>query len=426
MAPGIVAPRAWSLARAAHSAGDATTPTGPFADLRHQLDYTWHTHYSASRQALQDGIVTSFLRGGCMAERPWLVFTAGPMGAGKTYTLRHLAATDLFPVNSFVLIDPDRIRSCLPEHRHHLAQNPVAAGALTHREAGFIAELIERVALARSLNVLIDGSLRNASWYAAAWQRIRAEHPSYRIAILLVTASPQRVYERADRRAARTGRHVPRQVLDEAIAAVPRSFATLAPLADFTAVIDNDDAGSGGTAPRLLPPVTPEAFRAVWSRVCDDAMHRNEHGPDGVPLAGSTGLRWQHHGDGEVAMVPQRFDTMDSGGSAEGMQPSHAKWPRSLLLQTLTRAPVHTTHRRSSGGAGTGATPTRAISDEEDPPPASSRVDAGSGGSEPTRYGATDSSVHMPGDHDVEAAVPSPPSDGGAAGGDAEVGGGKR
>ena len=89
---------------------------------------------------------------------------------------------------------------------------------------------------------------------------MRAEHPAFRVAILLVTASPATIYERADKRARVTGREVPRRLLDDALARVPAAFALLAPLADYAAVIDNED----DRAPQLLPPATLESFAAVW------------------------------------------------------------------------------------------------------------------------------------------------------------------
>jgi hypothetical protein len=56
---------------------------GPFAATRATLDYSWHVHYTAERQAVQDAIVEGFLSGGTSCDRPWLVYTAGPMGAGE-------------------------------------------------------------------------------------------------------------------------------------------------------------------------------------------------------------------------------------------------------------------------------------------------------------------------------------------------------
>lgn len=49
-----------------------------------------------------------------------MVFTAGAMGSGKGYTMRWLEAKGYFPLGSFVYIDPDEIRTQLPEWRGFL------------------------------------------------------------------------------------------------------------------------------------------------------------------------------------------------------------------------------------------------------------------------------------------------------------------
>ena len=55
---------------------------GPFAASRARLDHDWHRFYSPQRQATQDGIIAAILAKGRASPRPWLVYTAGPMGAG--------------------------------------------------------------------------------------------------------------------------------------------------------------------------------------------------------------------------------------------------------------------------------------------------------------------------------------------------------
>lgn len=214
--------------------------SGPHASSRAALDYTWHTHYTPARQAVQDGIISAFLDGGCVSERPWLCLTAGAMGAGKSRTVRWLHAEGIFPLHRFVVVEADRVKSLLPEMPAYVRENRRLAGTLLHRESCFIAEILEREAIARSKNVLVDSSLRDAHWYDLIFRGLRAARPHYRIAILMVTAPAETVYARVARRAAVTGRDVPREVLNDAMARVPRSFARLAPLADYAAVIRND------------------------------------------------------------------------------------------------------------------------------------------------------------------------------------------
>ena len=214
--------------------------TGPHAGSRAALDYSWHSHYTPTRQAVQDSIISSFLEGGCVTERPWLCLTAGVMGAGKSRTIRWLNTNGYFPFHRFVLVEADRIKSMLPEMARYVRENRRLAGTLLHRESCYIAEVLEREALGLGKNVLVDSSLRDGAWYEGVFKHLRMARPNYRIAILMVTASRETIYERVARRAAVTGRDVPREVLNDAITRVPLSFARLAPLADYAAIIRND------------------------------------------------------------------------------------------------------------------------------------------------------------------------------------------
>jgi hypothetical protein len=65
---------------------------GRYASIRKHLDYDYHAHYSQSRQMFQDSIIDSMLDNPWIEDQygqncsqptePWIVFTAGVMGAG--------------------------------------------------------------------------------------------------------------------------------------------------------------------------------------------------------------------------------------------------------------------------------------------------------------------------------------------------------
>jgi len=245
-------------------AGAALEPhAGPYAPFRAALDYGWHGRYTAPRQGLQDALIARALARAPLPPRqgvrPWLVHTAGAMGAGKSHALRCLAAAGAFPLACFVCIDPDEIKGALPEAPAFVAAHRASAGSRLHKESLLVADVLTRAAMARGHNVLVDGSMRNTRWHAAEWARLKATAPHYRLAVLLVAAPAATVHERAARRAAHTGREIPREVIEDSIARAPESFAALQPLADFAAVID-----SSGAAPALLPPHTLASFGRVW------------------------------------------------------------------------------------------------------------------------------------------------------------------
>jgi hypothetical protein len=93
---------------------------GKYSHIRKTLDYSYHCNYTFERQKLQDAIVTDMLHEafvmdpdgnvGTVPTQPWIVFTAGAMGAGKSHTMSVLVMTQRFPLHAFVIVDPDEIR----------------------------------------------------------------------------------------------------------------------------------------------------------------------------------------------------------------------------------------------------------------------------------------------------------------------------
>jgi hypothetical protein len=197
----------------------------------------------------------------------WLVFTAGPMGAGKSHALRFLHSQGLFPLKAFVRIDPDEIRTRLPEFKTYSVRNPNTAGRLTQKEVGYISEVMTLNALEEGKNALVDGSLRDREWYDSYITKLKSLFPKLKIAIIQVTASDDNVLVRAKKRAEVTGRVVPEEVILQASKAIPGSVEELKRHADFMAVFNNDDVptmvrNSSGLS------LTDDQFRDVWKMTC--------------------------------------------------------------------------------------------------------------------------------------------------------------
>jgi predicted kinase len=180
---------------------------GRYAHIRSTLDYSHHQNYRRDRQIFQDAIISDFFEEAVIKDKngelcttptePWLVFTAGAMGAGKGYTKTRLVDKGLFPLMSFVNVDPDEVRRRLPEYYLYINEVPELAGELTRKEAGLITEILALAALQAGKNVLIDGSLRDSDWYQGYFARLRREFPAIRIAIIHITAPREAVFQRA-------------------------------------------------------------------------------------------------------------------------------------------------------------------------------------------------------------------------------------
>ena len=138
---------------------------GPNAEFRAMLDYSYHSNYVPERQLFQDKLMSYFNAtfiqddNGMVCDRPtsnWVVFTAGAMGAGKSHTLVWLNHNCLFPLDSFVRVDPDSLREMLPETKEYIKRDPATAGMLTQKEVGYISEILTLNALQQGMSYVYD------------------------------------------------------------------------------------------------------------------------------------------------------------------------------------------------------------------------------------------------------------------------------
>jgi hypothetical protein len=88
---------------------------GEFRDIRATRDASYHGNYTKARQILQDQIIRNVIGAGVKHPSPWIVFTAGAMGAGKSHTINWMSDNDYFPLPDFIQVDPDSFRSKFPE-----------------------------------------------------------------------------------------------------------------------------------------------------------------------------------------------------------------------------------------------------------------------------------------------------------------------
>jgi hypothetical protein len=191
---------------------------------------------------VQDRIVADFCAQTKSASEdllPWIIFTAGAMGAGKGFVRKWMNDNGYWPLEHFVIVDPDAIRQVLPEWADYVKANAETAGDKTQKEAGMVAEILGYTALRARQNVIFDGSLRNAQWYTGYFRKLREEFPGIRIMILHVVADREAVLKRAEERGKQTGRYVPRETLIESMEATPKSVGALAPFADFVCRVEN-------------------------------------------------------------------------------------------------------------------------------------------------------------------------------------------
>lgn len=162
--------------------------------------------YSPERIALHARIAQALFQGaGAHPEDAHAVFMAGGPASGKS-TLTRTGAVKL--PKDYVDVNPDIVRTMLPEYEKLIAAGDKAASSKTHEEASHIAKMVMNLALARHHHVVVDGTGNSGPGKFA--QKIRAaQGAGHKVSVVYATIGTEEAAKRAAKRAARTGRHVP-------------------------------------------------------------------------------------------------------------------------------------------------------------------------------------------------------------------------
>eukprot|EP00611_Tribonema_gayanum_P022003 TRINITY_DN4342_c0_g1_i1.p1 TRINITY_DN4342_c0_g1~~TRINITY_DN4342_c0_g1_i1.p1 ORF type:complete len:489 (-),score=203.41 TRINITY_DN4342_c0_g1_i1:723-2189(-) len=308
---------------------------GPYADIRASLDFEYHGNYNRKRQQFQDTLIRNVVGAAVEKEGPWIVFTAGAMGAGKSHVINWISQRGYFPLPDIVQIDPDLFKCGFPEWEEYVAYDPLQAGSKTRRESGYLVEIAQEAAMRMNKNVWVDGSLRDAEWYERVFSRIREFHPHYSIAILYVYASRETVFSRARRRGEETGRHVPKAEILDSLERAPKAVRRLRDRADFVASIRNEAAEpeltdfSDGDGHHL----NAEGWAQVSQRFAttlhqaDPSAHR-EHlmrllAQPGITLFSKTYCSYSHKVKGVLMALGVQFSVVELDRGVHGVSLQH-------------------------------------------------------------------------------------------------------
>ena len=152
-----------------------------------------------------------------------MLYAGGP-ASGKSSLAERLGPR---AQDGFVLIEPDVVRTRLPEYQEMLEAGDLEAAALTHEEASLVAKTATDVAISLGLPLLID-AVGGDDHGQFSGKILRLLDHGYDITVRYVSV-PLDVAERREAdRAAATGRAVPREVLVAKHSEVSRSLTNVA------------------------------------------------------------------------------------------------------------------------------------------------------------------------------------------------------
>lgn len=230
------------------------------------------------REALHDQIVASYLaKASPVNGEPEMFMTGGGPASGKSAVLVGGGGISLPP--SAVQIDPDAIKTQLPEFNEMFAAGNPAAGSYVHEESSLIRRRLEAEAIAGNYNVVLDTTGdssvdklgRNIESYRAAGYRIEAAYASNAV---------DQALGYSNARGQQTGRYVPESFLREAHANVSRTFQSAAVernLFDDVKLYDTN-----GDTPRLVATGDRTSFTVQDEKLWADFVAKGETGDASV------------------------------------------------------------------------------------------------------------------------------------------------
>lgn len=214
--------------------------------IKEYLDLEYYNEvYSKERSLLHESIVDKYFASEIQNPNsyPTIIFTSGAYGSGKSHTIKLLDNHNKLNINSFIHVDPDKLRIELPEYDELIKQDPWNAGAKTNKEIFYISSLIKYHGLFNNYNIIYDSSLKDGEWFGQYFTWLRKTIPNIIIKIIHVKADWVNVLERNLLRAEETKRCIPLKYIRDAYILAEKSNEILKNYVNENIVIinNNDD-----------------------------------------------------------------------------------------------------------------------------------------------------------------------------------------
>ncbi len=212
---------------AALDALEAHIDTLPQTKKMHSKD----GEYTAKRKNLHDKIITEEIEGNACIRRdaPIAILTGGLPGSGKSTYIRN--NKDWMTNPAIFKIDADDIRAKLPEYKGWNASQ-------THSETqDLVKNLLNKVGkFGCSYDVIYDGTMNKSKKYKPLIDTLKKE--GYRVFIMFLKVDKATSLERAMGRYKKSGRYVPRFVIQEGVENGLTAFNELKGIVDGYVLID--------------------------------------------------------------------------------------------------------------------------------------------------------------------------------------------
>lgn len=193
------------------------------------------------REALHEKILFEALAGIDKAQQGEQTFymLGGGSGAGKT-TVRNDPASDMPGKTKAVTVDPDWVKTLLPEYQEMVKSGNTSAASYVHEESSALAKRINTVAQMNGYNVVYDGT-GDGSVRSVEKKINEARSNGLTVKGVYVTIPTEVAVERCAKRGARSGRVVPDDTIRDIHAKVSQILPEVAHMFDEVKLFSNID-----------------------------------------------------------------------------------------------------------------------------------------------------------------------------------------
>jgi predicted ABC-type ATPase len=210
----------------------------------HRLLTETHTIHTPEQDAVREAIVNRAIGDArpVTAETPKAYLMGGGGASGKGVVLETMVAKGRIPHENVVHLDPDAIKTQIPQYKEIVAAGDSRAAAVVHEDSSQLAKTILERAIATRLNIVYDVTLGNPGKAIHLIHEVKAA--GYEVHLYGVTADADVAVARNASRAGQTGRYVPVDMQLTAHRGFSEGFERYVRLVDEAVLFDTNGAGS--------------------------------------------------------------------------------------------------------------------------------------------------------------------------------------
>ncbi|MBD7965443.1 zeta toxin family protein [Fictibacillus norfolkensis] len=196
--------------------------------------------YTKEREALHQKIMATLIKQSKMDsfQPPVAILVGGGSASGKTSLCQTIVKQNLKKKKrKLITIDPDEIKKLIPEYQAFQKTFPSSAATLVHKESVDISEKLVNRMIESERSFLLEGTMAKTGKYVSLVNRLLNRR--YEVNVYIVDVPVHVAIEREAIRARKTGRSIPRYVINRTHRYIPKTFLAIKDEVSFFEGYDN-------------------------------------------------------------------------------------------------------------------------------------------------------------------------------------------